>query len=299
MALTRSIAWAVLAVVTVGLPAQAAQPPAAAVPDDAQRAYAAHNFNEARRLWTPQAEAGDPQAQLSLAVLYDLGQGVPRDPAAAYRWYLKAAERGLADAEFDVAVMCDTGDGTQHDAAAAALWYARASAHGDYRAQYDLGQLYAAGDGVPQNKDEAEAYFHAAAPGIPAALTKLAQMRRSSRPATQASSDDAGAPIAAQPAAPVDGDTVPILQGGEPDGTVELVWIAPTQATPVQFFVQLFALGDAGPREVFSATLRETSTLAPVQMAPGRYAWRVYSIGQDFKHYAASDWERFKVRAPN
>ncbi len=150
----------------------------AADADAAQGAYAAGQFEEARRLWAPGAEAGDSRAQLGLASLYDLGQGVARNPATAYRWYRRAAEAGVAVAEFNVAVMRDTGDGVPRDTADAALWYARAAAHGNRRAQYNLGQLYAAGDGVPRNADQAEMWFRDAAADLSAAVEKLATMRR-------------------------------------------------------------------------------------------------------------------------
>ena len=50
---------------------------------DGQRAHDAGRFAEARRLWAPQAEAGDPQAQFGLAVLLDSGRGGPMDRDAA------------------------------------------------------------------------------------------------------------------------------------------------------------------------------------------------------------------------
>ena len=313
-ALIRGASWPVLTVVTAlaaSLPGAGAQGgnqlPGVAAADDAQRAYAAGQYEQARRLWEPQAEAGDPQAQLGLAMLYDLGQGVTRDAASAYRWYLRAAEAGSADGEFNVAVMCDAGDGVPRDTAAAALWYARAAAHGNRRAQYNLGLLYTAGDGVPRNPDQAEVYFRAAAAGLPAAAGKLAAMQRDGRARLPAGAEEAATLTPAQPVAPVDGSTVPALgpasgetsRGGTSGDTVELVWIAPAQAAAVRFFVQLMALDaagvSAGPHEVFATYLDETAAVVPLERVPGRYAWRVYSIGRDLKHYAASGWERFQV----
>ena len=266
--------------------------------DEAQRAYAAGQYATARQLWAPRAEAGDVQAQLGLALMFDLGQGVPRDSATAYKWYRRAAEAGNPEGEFNVAVMSDTGDGTRQDTAAAALWYARAAAHGNHRAQYNLGQLYAAGDGVPRNTDVAQAYFRAASAELPAALSKLKDLQRSSQTAQQAGTGEGETPRPAQPSAPLDGSTVPAVPA--PMGaSVELIWIAPAQALKVQFFVQLMALDEAGSREVFATTVDSTSLLAPVvQHVPGHYAWRVYSVELSPKHYAASDWNRFDVEAP-
>ena len=67
---------------------------AASIRDLAMDAYTAGRFEEARRLWTPRAEAGDARAQFGLGLLHDIGQGVRQDPAAAYRWYLRAADAG-------------------------------------------------------------------------------------------------------------------------------------------------------------------------------------------------------------
>ena len=300
---SRATALAMLAVLlAAGSPGVAR----AAEVDEGQHAYAAGQFETARRLWERAAEAGDPGAQLGLASLYDLGQGGPREAASAYRWYLRAAEAGVAAAEFNVAVMRDTGDGIARDTADAALWYARAAAHGNRRAQYNLGQLYAAGEGVPRNLGQAEMWFRDAATDLPAAAKKLVATRRSEgdsrarlSAAVSVASESPGPLVPVQPVAPANGSTVPALAGA-PGGAdaVELVWVAPAQVVPVQFFVQVLALDAAGPREVFATYLDETAALAPLDRVPGRYAWRVYAVGRDLKHYAASEWVRFAVRAP-
>jgi hypothetical protein len=284
------------------LPFATAAIPAPSDPDEAQQAYAAGHYDVARQLWTAQAEAGDPAAQLGLGSLYDLGQGVPRNPAVAYGWYRRAAAAGSPAAEFNVAAMRDTGDGVPRDAAEAALWYGRAAAHGNRRAQYNLGQLYAAGDGVPRNPEQAEAWFRAAAADLPAAAERLAGMRRAgggTRPRPPAPADAARPLEAAQPVAPANGDVIPTLAGAPGvAGTVELVWISPAQPVPVRFFVQLMALDPVEPHEVFATYLDETATLATLDRVPGRYAWRVYAVGRNLGHYAPSEWNQFQVRPP-
>lgn len=276
--------------------------PAPTDPDEAQQAYEAKQYDVARRLWTAQAEAGDLAAQLNLGSLYDLGQGIPRDPVAAYGWYRRAAAAGSPEAEFNVAAMCDTGDGVRRNAPEAALWYGRAAAHGNRRAQYNLGQLYAAGDGVPRNPEQAEAWFRIAAVDLPAAAERLAAMRRTGGEARPRPSSPAGAgrPIeAAQPVAPTNGEVIPVVAGAPGAlGMVELVWASPAQPVPVRFFVQLLALDTIEPREVFATYLDETATLATLYRVPGRYAWRVYAVGRNLGHYAASEWNQFQVRPP-
>lgn len=284
MKLARHAAWMAVAAGLAAAPALCAQSDIA----DAQRAYVAGRYAEARMLWEPLAEAGDPQAQLGLATLLDVGEGGARDAAAANRWYRRAAEFGLPEAEFNVAVMTDGGDGVARDAAAAALWYARAAAHGSHRAQYNLALLYLAGDGVPRNPEQAEEWFRAAAISLPAAMDKLSELRRIAR-RVQAPKSQPLTPV--QLAAPADGST--LAASGRP---IELVWTAPAQATAIRFFVQVIALDDA--REAFTADLDETATLANLGPATGRYAWRVYSVARDTRRYAASEWARFEIAAP-
>ena len=272
---------------------------AAPVPsDDAQRAYATGQFEEARRLWAPRAEAGDAQAQLSLGVLYDVGQAVRRDPATAYRWYRRAAVAGLAEAQFNVAVMHDTGEGVPRDASEAALWYSRAAAHGNRRAQYNLGQLYEAGQGVPLNLEQAEIWYAAAAADLPAAADKLAALRRNGASRGVSRPRDDKALLPAKPAVPADGSSV-VRRGPASNGpvSVELAWIAPANPMPVRFFVELVALDSGGPREAFTAYMDQSASLVPLERVPGRYAWRVYTVDRDAKHYAASPWSRFSAEA--
>ena len=48
------------------------------------------------------AEQGSAEAQFSLGVAYDTGQGVAQDSAEALRWYRLAADQGHASAQFNV-----------------------------------------------------------------------------------------------------------------------------------------------------------------------------------------------------
>jgi TPR repeat protein len=44
-------------------------------------------------------------------LMYDKGQGVRQDHAAAASWYRKAAEQGIANAQFNLGIMYDNGEG--------------------------------------------------------------------------------------------------------------------------------------------------------------------------------------------
>lgn len=257
-----------------------------------QSAYAAGRFVEALRIWRPLAESGDPRAAFGLGLLYDLGEGVGQDAAAAYVWYRTAAEAGVGPAEFNIAVMCDSGVGTARNAAEAAVWYARAAAHGIARAEYNLAQLYAAGDGVPRNLDVAKAWYAAAAAhGLSAASSKLASLRENHAAAA--------APVLAKPAlipaVPAGPVVAPKLRPGE-DTFVELSWVAPAQPVQASFFVQVVALDTAGAHPTFTSYLNQSAILVRLPSTPAAYAWRVYTVAVSVTDYVPSAWSYFALR---
>jgi TPR repeat protein len=77
-----------LALLTVlpGLAAQASEVSAeqSLSSEAGESAYAAGRFINALRISRPLAETGDPHAAYGLGLLYDLGQGVAQDAAAAF-----------------------------------------------------------------------------------------------------------------------------------------------------------------------------------------------------------------------
>ena len=257
-----------------------------------QSAYATGRFVDALRIWRPLAENGDPRAAFGLGLLYDLGEGVGQDAAAAYLWYRRAAEAGFVPAEFNIAVMYDSGLGTPRNPAEAAVWYASAAAHGNGRAEYNLAQLYASGDGVPRNLDVAQAWYAAAAAhGLSAASSKLAALREN-RAATAAPAAAKLALTAAIPKGPI---VTPTLKSGE-DAFVELSWTAPAQAASVNFFVQVLALDAAGAHPAFASYLNQSAILARLPSTPAAYAWRVYTVATSVPDYVPSAWSYFSLR---
>ncbi|MBO0733782.1 MAG: sel1 repeat family protein [Methylocapsa sp.] len=260
--------------------------------DAGEAAYGDGRFRDALRIWQPLAESGDPRAAFGLGLLYDLGEGIGQDSAAAYNWYRRAAEEGYVPAEFNVAIMCDSGIGTERNLAEAALWYARAAAHGYARAEYNLAQLYEAGEGVPRNIDVAKAWYAAAAAhGLSAAARKDASLRRARHTVLP--------PRAAKPSlapAILAGPHVTTRENGGDAVAIELSWAAPAQSVPVDFYVQILAADTAGGRPIFARYLNQSATIATLSAAPADYAWRVYTVAEPFSDYAASAWSYFSVR---
>ncbi len=260
--------------------------------DAGQTAYAAGRFIDALRIWRPLAENGDPRAAYGLGLLYDLGQGVGQDAAAAYVWYRRAAEAGFVLAEFNVAVMCDSGLGTPRNPAEAALWYASAAAHGNARAEYNLAQLYQAGEGVPRNLDAAESWYaSAAAHGLSAAASKLGSLRE----ARSHAASPAGKGRSLIPSLPTGPPITPVPRSGE-RAEVELSWAAPAQPMPVEFFVQVLALDMASTRLAYASYLKTTAVAVQLPANPGGYAWRVYTVATSISNYVPSTWSYFSVR---
>lgn len=143
------------------------------------------------------AEAGDPEAQINLGVMYLDRDVVPRDvrqavywfnkaaqgdPVRQYmigeiftsrglsadRWYEKAADQGHADAQYRTGVKYHHGRlvGTKtvgKNYLKAAQYFVKAADQGHAKAQYMLGEMYYKGEGVPKALDKALEWFRKAA----------------------------------------------------------------------------------------------------------------------------------------
>jgi hypothetical protein len=261
--------------------------------DPGQSAYAAGRFIDALRIWRPRAEEGDARAAFGLGLLYDLGEGVGQDAAAAYSWYRRAAEAGYVLAEFNIAVLCDSGTGTARNPTEAALWYARAAAHGYARAEYDLAQLYQSGEGVPRNLDMAASWYAAAAGhGLSAAALKLASLREERR---QPAVSLAAANTTLAPAVPTGPPVAPASSTGK-SVQIELSWAAPAQPVSVEFFVQVLALDTDGAHRAFTSFSKQSAVLVSLPRVPADYAWRIYTVAASVPDYTPSAWSYFSTR---
>ena len=80
-------------------------------------------FENAKKL----AIQGDVSAQINLAVMYDTGDGVPKDLEKAAYWLTKAAEQGNPEAQYAIGVYYFYGDGVPKDSKQAIYWLRKAS----------------------------------------------------------------------------------------------------------------------------------------------------------------------------
>ena len=260
-------------------------PVQAATPEDGRRAYDAGHFTDAMGIWSELSKQGNAEAEFGVGLLYDLGNGTPEDPQAAFFWYKLAADADLPEAEFNVAAMYDSGRGVAQSSASAALWYAKAAAHGHHRAEYALGLLYADGDGVPRNPEAAAAWLHKAAQGgLPAAADRIRTLQ-----ADPTGRADKLTPVTlTSPARDV------IFAPTGTNITVPLVWTAPAEAKPVHYEIQVRELGGPKMRTVLTASSTETATLVQLPANPNFYVWNVSTVARDGSR-APGDWGWFSI----
>ncbi len=93
-------------------------------------AYDAGDFETAIEAWRPLAEAGDLEAQVSVAEFYLNGLGVTTDPAAAVAWYRRAAEAGDPVAQLNLGDLYARGLGVAPDPVEAFVWFDLAAQQG-------------------------------------------------------------------------------------------------------------------------------------------------------------------------
>ena len=151
----------------------------------------ARNQASARQLWQSAADAGNPAAELALAVIHLEGDTVKADPAKgmallrsavdkghapaiarlgqeletglrvpgdvpqAVRLLTRASEAGNAHGTYRLAWMHRIGKGVRHDMARCVALLSQAAAGDFAQAQYELAMHCSTGDGVPQDDERA------------------------------------------------------------------------------------------------------------------------------------------------
>ncbi|MDR2141278.1 MAG: SEL1-like repeat protein [Deltaproteobacteria bacterium] len=109
------------------------------------------------------AERGDPLAQMTVGVMLNRGQGAPKDPAAAVKWWRRAAESGLGVARMALGEAYERGEGVPPDQAQALSWYRLAAEKDNVQAALALARAYESGQGVAVDEAEALKWYHLAA----------------------------------------------------------------------------------------------------------------------------------------
>jgi len=117
----------------------------------------------AARLAEQAAEAGNALAQLRVAMLFGMGDGVPKDLSRARGWYARAAAQGEPGAQAELGYYDEQAmAGPENWDRAARLWEASAR-QGWMKGQFALGRAYQFGIGVPQDRAQAIVWFRRSA----------------------------------------------------------------------------------------------------------------------------------------
>lgn len=163
--------------------------------------YEKGNYQAAFQIFMTLAEAGKVKAQISIACMYESGEGVQKDLAKAVKWYRLAAEQGHPVAQNNLAVaLLDTdpkeaiqwlfaaaennfpfaqsmlGDiycgfynlplnilDSMNNISEAVKWYQKAGKGGFYSAYHQLAEMFANGQGVEKDEKQALEYYISAA----------------------------------------------------------------------------------------------------------------------------------------
>ncbi|HAE39640.1 MAG TPA: hypothetical protein DCG57_13540 [Candidatus Riflebacteria bacterium] len=103
--------------------------------EQAGKAYLEGDYRKAVLMFMPEAEDGNPEAQVNIAFMYYCGMHVEKDHSVAAEWYKKAADRNNVTAQFSLATLFENGEGVNRDLEEAYFWYNLAEKQGDKDAQ--------------------------------------------------------------------------------------------------------------------------------------------------------------------
>ena len=111
------------------------------------------------------AEQGDAEAQNSLGLMYNNGEGVTQDSEKAVEWFKKATEQGHAEAQFFLGTMCFTGEGgLKGNKEEGVKWIKKSAEQGHAEAQFLLGTMFGRYEGkLEQNIEEGKKWLRKAA----------------------------------------------------------------------------------------------------------------------------------------
>lgn len=98
----------------------------------------------------------------SMANVYRLGMGVPKDMKKAFELYQVAAELGNTDAQVDLGDFYYGGEETKQSYSQANYWYEKAATKGNATAQLYLGYAYLEGKGVTVDYDKSRYWLELA-----------------------------------------------------------------------------------------------------------------------------------------
>lgn len=119
------------------------QPSPAAIKlyEDGFQEYLEKRYSEALPLLKRASELGSGDADCQLGVMYELGYGVPTDPAEAFRCFERAAQRDSSGGQYRLGRCYQEGIGVTVDKRKALHWHRKAAAQDNRLAPYAIEDL--------------------------------------------------------------------------------------------------------------------------------------------------------------
>ena len=93
-------------------------------------AFDVGKYRKGFQFWEPLAELGEKYAQAKIAMMYQKGLNVFRNPVKAFGWHKNAAKQGVARSQAVLGSMYGQGDGVLRDYMQAYSWSSIAAAQG-------------------------------------------------------------------------------------------------------------------------------------------------------------------------
>ena len=147
----------------------------------ARETYHRGNYKEALPFFQEAQRRNAPEAQYYLAMMYDAGKGVPKDPAQANEHYRAAAEQGYAQAQYKLGIKHLHGeDGLGNQETALSL-IEQAAAQGHTEAEASLASIYESHGRRTSNEKAVILYEKAALKDHITAQYKLSEMLKDGR----------------------------------------------------------------------------------------------------------------------
>ena len=109
------------------------------------------------------AEQGNANAQTKLGLCYLSGEGVPEDERKAFECFEKSAKQGDSEGQLNYALCFYYGDGTTKDYIKALQWLKKAAKQDNVESYVWIGRCYINGHGVQKDESEAFKWFMRAA----------------------------------------------------------------------------------------------------------------------------------------
>lgn len=131
--------------------------------DEGKQAFLDKDYEKALSILQPLAVQGNPEAQVTLGLMYEMGHGVDKNLDTALEWYQSAADQGLPNVQHDLGVKYFNGEGVNQDYSKAIEWWEKAADKNYADSQFNLGLMYYRGIGINKDFNKAQRLFEKAA----------------------------------------------------------------------------------------------------------------------------------------